>query len=60
MSDSNPPKLGPITRIQMPRRWDGRAVPVPIRYGCGLGHCHISRRQAIKCRNRWRDQQKGN
>lgn len=45
--------LGPLIKIDMPRRNDGSPCPCPVRWGCGLGHFHPSRRHADKCRARY-------
>jgi hypothetical protein len=48
--------LGPIEPVRMPKN-RGVNIPCPVRYACGLGHLHPSRRHAMKCRDRfWKNE----
>lgn len=38
-----------IEKILMPKRHDGKRPPNPVRWACGYGHVHPSRRHAAKC-----------
>lgn len=37
------------TKVMMPRRYDGRQVPNPIRWMCDQGHVHPSFMRAVAC-----------
>jgi hypothetical protein len=41
-----------IQKVTMPKRFDGKRPPNPVRYLCNAGHLHPSRHSAFKCNNR--------